>query len=254
MPEGVEVCLFTEKLQKLVGCKIKSISILGGRYFRHSPPKGWELLQFPLTIKSIKNHGKFIYFTLNKGFLLFTLGMKGKFNIHNKPIKHDNIQFSTNCSNFYFNDYRNFGTIQYIIDPQILTNKLNKLGYDPLTQSITPSQFIAKLGQFKETLQLCDLLLEQGFASGVGNYLRADIMYCAGLHPKTEIGRLIPEQIEKLRKCISKIVRLSYKKQKSGNKYKFIIYKQTKSPKGNPVEHFKDKNGRTVWYVPAEQK
>ena len=104
MPEGVEVCLLTEKLQKFNNCKINSIKILGGRYSRHSNPTGWDELQFPLTIKSIKNHGKFIYFTLSTGFLFVTLGMKGKFNFHQKPIKHDNIQFTTSCGNFFFNE------------------------------------------------------------------------------------------------------------------------------------------------------
>ena len=101
MPEGVEVSLLTKRIQKLKKCTISSINILGGRYSRHGNPKGLKEIKknLPLKIINIHNKGKFIYMTLeNNWYILITLGMSGTINIHQNPIKHDNIQFLTNCS------------------------------------------------------------------------------------------------------------------------------------------------------------
>jgi len=46
----------------------------------------------------------------------------------------------------------------------------------------------------------------------------------------------------------------SLQKQQNEQLHKFLIYKQSTSPLGNPVETLKDKNNRTIWFVPKEQK
>lgn len=257
MPEGVEVSLLTEKIQKLKNCEITNITILGGRYSRHGNPKGFSEFKknLPLKILNIHNNGKFIYFTLsNNWFILITLGMTGKINIHNTPIKHDHIQFDS-CNNFFFNDMRNFGTIEFTNDPEVLKNKLDKLGFDPLTQKhITPSEFLAKIGRFNENKTIGQLLIDQTFVSGIGNYLRADILYCAKIHPNTLIKNLKPPITTTLLHCIYNIMETSYKKQKDKIPYKFIIYKQKLSPTGKKIEHFKDNAGRTIWFSPEEQE
>lgn len=257
MPEGVEVSLLTKRLQKLKKCIISTITILGGRYSRHGNPKGFDLinLALPLKIISIHNKGKFIYFTLEKQwFIMITLGMSGFIQIHPNPEKHDHIQFQTNCGKFFFHDMRNFGTIEFTNNPKILTNKLDKLGFDPLADHITPSQFIALLGRFNENKKIGELLLQQNFISGIGNYLRADIMYCAEIHPFTLIKNLSPTHCKKLLQCIYAIMKKSYQKQLNNEPHKFLIYKQNISPLGNPVDKIKDKNKRTIWFVPKEQK
>jgi formamidopyrimidine-DNA glycosylase len=59
MPEGPEVRLLVDKLnKKLKTKKITNIKILGGKYLRKNADFS-KLLG--LTIKSIKNYGKFIY-------------------------------------------------------------------------------------------------------------------------------------------------------------------------------------------------
>jgi len=209
MPEGVEVSLLTKKIQKLKNCTISSITILGGRYSRHGEPKGFASIKqhLPLKIISIHNKGKFIYLTLEKQwFIMITLGMSGSIVIHPNPQKHDHIQFHTNCGNFFFQDMRNFGTIEFTNNPITLTNKLNKLGFDPLTDHITPSQFIALLGRFPENNKIGELLLQQKFISGIGNYLRADILYCAQIHPFTLIKNISPIHAKKLLQCIYAIM------------------------------------------------
>ena len=257
MPEGVEVNLLTKRIQKLKNCSINSISILSGRYSRHGNPKGFQQFNqsLPLKILNIHNKGKFIYFLLqNDWCIMITLGMAGTILIHENAQKHDHIKFSTNCGNFFFHDMRNFGTIEFSNNPTTLTNKLDKLGFDPLTEHITPSQFIALLGRFPQNKKIAELLLQQNFISGIGNYLRADILYCAQIHPLTLIENITPQHSKKLLQCIYSIMHRSLQKQQNEQLHKFLIYKQSTSPLGNPVETLKDKNNRTIWFVPKEQK
>ena len=259
MPEGVEVKIQTEKLQKLKNKILESITIHGGRYTRHSQPINFDNFSksLPLKILGIHQKGKFIYISLSKNWtIMITLGMTGKLKLRKNPpklIKHDHIVFSSINNSLVFNDLRNFGTIQFTNDPNVLLNKLNKLGFDPLQNHITPSEFLAHIGKFPQNKKIGELLLDQRFISGVGNYLRADIMYCSKIHPNTEIGNIPPDILQILLKCIIKTMKNSYKKQTTKSDYKFVIYKQPKSPLGNPTEKIKDKQGRTIWFVPAEQ-
>jgi len=259
MPEGVEVKLQIEKLNKLKNQPIQSIHILSGRYTRHGPPIGFKQFQknLPLTIEHINHKGKFIYFTLTNGwYILITLGMTGKLILQSNPPKtqkHNHIELNFPNQTLFFNDLRNFGTIQFTNNNETLIHKLDKLGFDPLQENITPAQFLAHIGKFHPNKKIGELLLDQRFISGVGNYLRADILYCAKIHPESEIGNIPPNILKKLLECISKTMHSSYQKQKTKKEFKFIIYKQPLSPINNPTEKYKDKYGRTIWYVPDEQ-
>ena len=275
MPEGVEVTILCKKLTKSLlepkPCSINNIKILSGRYMRHGPPKGWHAFKkaLPLKLKKIENYGKFIYFTLEDDwYILITLGMTGVLSVHDKPNKHDHILFDANCLNFYFNDLRNFGTIQFTKGNQLLTQKLKFLGPDPLERKISYKSYQTLFDKFNPKTLIGDLLLEQNFFAGIGNYLRSDMLYCARIYPGKPIGMLTNPEKKRLYNCIYEVSRRSYKilskelknipNTETGNelKYgnKFLVYKQKFDAKGNPVVRMKMKNGRSIWYVPKIQK
>ena len=63
MPEGPEVKRISEKLSRfIVGEKISSVDILGGRYLKHGPPEGLEdfVNSLPTTVTKVDCKGKFI--------------------------------------------------------------------------------------------------------------------------------------------------------------------------------------------------
>lgn len=62
---------------------------------------------------------------------------------------------------------------------------LAKLGPDALDDAVTVRDVHALLesDRFRRR-QLAGLLLDQGFVAGVGNYLRSEILFCAGIRPK----------------------------------------------------------------------
>jgi len=253
MPEGVEVKLQTEFLQKnFINSILKSFHIYSGRYIRHTKPI--ELIKFkeslPSKIIIIKNKGKFIYFILeNKWIIMIRLGMTGYFHKNNR-IKHDHFDFVTSKGNLFLNDYRNFGTISFTHDINILNKKLNEIGIDPLQEKLTKKIFNEKISEYCENHKnniLADFLIRQDYIAGIGNYLRSDILYISSLHPLKNICELNEEEKNRLLKAIKYVIYKSYNDQKYKGDYEFIIYGKKDAMK------LKYK-GRTIFYKQQTRK
>ena len=74
---------------------------------------------------------------------------------------------------------------------------LAKLGPDVLRA--TPQEVLALLQDQKHRRrQLSGLLLDQGFFAGVGNYLRSEILFIAGLHPHRRPMDCRDDELERL--------------------------------------------------------
>jgi endonuclease-8 len=64
---------------------------------------------------------------------------------------------------------------------------LSKLGPDLLDPRVTTGQLIGTLQEPRfQRRQLASLLLDQSFWAGSGNYIRSEILFCAGLSPETK--------------------------------------------------------------------
>ena len=89
---------------------------------------------------------------------------------------------------------------------------LSRLGPDLLSQA-PPVDSLAE--RFADTCfrrrQLGALLLDQGFAAGLGNYLRAEILFEAGIHPRDRAADCSPEQLVVLAKRTLALVRRAYR-------------------------------------------
>ena len=89
---------------------------------------------------------------------------------------------------------------------------LARLGPDILSENPSVKDIIQRLQSrsfFRR--QLGALLLDQGFVAGLGNYLRAEILTLAQIHPLRRPVDCTPEQIGKLARLIIKITRRSYR-------------------------------------------
>lgn len=261
MPEGPEVTYMTDVLQKKFNGSILEKIVVKNKKFK--VPKLKEVTKsLPLKIKKISNKGKFVYIELsNKNFLGFTPGMTGHFVVDNitdkfktsegyiyNP-KHNHIILETNRGNLYFNDPRLFGRF-YVYTHIELKDKLKTLGIDLLKKLPETSQkeFNSILGKFSPGKLIADVLLEQKFIAGVGNYIRAEALYKAKISPFREIGSLNNIDKKKLRTALIGVGKRSYESQKKKlHSFNFEVY-------GNPgVEQVKRK-GRTIWWDPKVQK
>jgi endonuclease-8 len=89
---------------------------------------------------------------------------------------------------------------------------LARIGPDLLDASTTPSRIARRLDQpaFRGRA-LGGLLLDQGFLAGVGNYLRSEILFFAGLLPEHRPRDLTDEERAALAAAAREVTRRSYR-------------------------------------------
>jgi endonuclease-8 len=90
---------------------------------------------------------------------------------------------------------------------------LRKLGPDALDPATTPAAVLAQLCSARFVKRtLASLYLDQSFLAGIGNYLRSEILFAAGLHPRSKPLLMSPEQLQRLAELSLSVTRLAYRK------------------------------------------
>jgi formamidopyrimidine-DNA glycosylase len=287
MPEGPEVKIQAQRLnQLLAGKNLKGVSILT----KIQKPSYATLSQRLRTlmgtlkkladtkdptqyiqIESVKSKGKYIYFQLRlhstdkNGVMFFGnhLGMTGNWRTNPSKYSHIAIEYDDG-KKLYFDDHIKLGKFG-IFTVDEMRDKLRKLGPDVTTDAFTKSIFKEHMEPYSSSRRaIAMILIDQSIVSGIGNYLRADILYDAKLDPRTPVKNLSDEDIENLYDSIVRIVKDSLEKIGTTIKtpssktelrgdYKPKIYDQTEDPLGNPISKLK-MQGRTVYWAPAVQK
>ena len=88
---------------------------------------------------------------------------------------------------------------------------LSKLGPDILDAATTLARVAAQIGDPRRARSsLGALLLDQSFIAGIGNYLRSDILFAAGLAHDRRAGSLTAAERRRLARAIRDVARRSY--------------------------------------------
>lgn len=156
----------------------------------------------------------------------------------------------------YYDDQRDFGRLEVLTTTQ-LQNELDTMGPDILGK-ITEEQFRSALEPASRSM-VGAALKDQKLVSGIGNYMRADILYLAKIAPSRKLVSLTPIAWKKLYEAAREVATTalaaggtaSYNPE-SGS-YIPIIYGKTKDAHGYPVETIKS-GGQTLYWVPKIQK
>jgi len=287
MPEGPEVYSFgIELFNFFQNQTLNKIKILSGKY-KKTPFKNYKLSKqiLPSKVLSISTYGKVLLIELELDyFIVITFGMTGYMTqkSSSKYSKHNHIEFScTNNKKIYYNDQRNFGNI-YLLKSDIVYEKIKDLGPDLLDDKINFEIFKNRFDLYKSKYPnrpIGLILLDQSFVSGIGNYLRADILYLAKISPYREINTISESKLKKLYKISYNLIRYyasiqidlidiknlnNYKIIKSNLRYDlkitpkkynrvFLIYGEKNDIYYNLVS--KDKfYGRSIYWVKSIQK
>lgn len=88
---------------------------------------------------------------------------------------------------------------------------LSRLGPDPLNQDVSVAQLLAVFDDKRfRGRNLGGLLLDQAFVAGIGNYLRSEILFEAGVSPRVRPRDLDADQQSKLAEAILTLVQRTY--------------------------------------------
>ncbi len=89
---------------------------------------------------------------------------------------------------------------------------LSRLGPDVLSEAPAAEELVARLEEPRfRGRQLGALLLDQGFVAGLGNYLRAEILFEARLHPRRRAADCTKAERRRLAGRVIAIVRRAYR-------------------------------------------
>lgn len=294
MPEGPEIRLQIDSLKYLVNKTI--VGINWSKSFQKNGVKNIEIVKLPLKISNLWSRGKVMVFETRDSedkilYITSQLGMSGfwsetKYNHSNLWFKFgipdsDNPGFWKVTNQIWYDDQRHFGGIGFWTDlsevwkrhgPCLLTTALVKSELvNP--EFLNPHQKLVSLEYYTNQIRnprfknkrIAEFIMDQSRVSGVGNYIRAEILYQAKISPTRLLTSLSDSDIKVLYECSLDIMLRSYVSKGAyqdqvnpdsdcGFGFEKLIYKKEKDPNGYDVVSFMDKNKRMCYYVPEIQK
>jgi DNA-formamidopyrimidine glycosylase len=289
MPEGPEVKIRAERLQALLRGKcFTDIETLGAY---STEPKYQTLRKKIAQLRKIltkdevqfdwvRSRGKQIYIQLGMEqdgkhkvkYLTSHLGMTGDWKTAPDKFTCLRIEFSGE-HNLYFDDVRRLGEFD-ILTVEEMKALLNRLGPDVLSKSFTERVFLQRLEKYRQSKRaIATILADQAIISGIGNYLRCDILYTAEIDPRTPVKDLFTEEnktvLDRLYRAIVETAKDSYAQGSTvlqmyrdynratdispPGHYEPKVYGREMDPEGREVETMTIQ-GRTLYWVPQVQK
>lgn len=292
MPEINEVKRYADFLRiKLQHHNLEGIKILKGRYKSHKPFDLYDELtkKLPLKIIDVNSKGKFLYITLDDDYFIFaTLGLTGGWVFHdtkyhfaeqNYADGHDknalnnlNVEFKINNGSMFFYDQMSYGTLKVIKGRAALNKKLNTLGPDIMDINTSFVVFKNQIRQKKYASKaIGNVLMDQKMVAGIGNYLRADVLWMSKISPFRHVSNLNDGDLLSIYKNVRILtwgdynkdegirLKIISKKSKFPSDYdrNFFVYQQDKDIDENAVEIrelFEGSKKRVIYWVPTVQK
>ncbi|MHB1910305.1 MAG: DNA-formamidopyrimidine glycosylase family protein [Nitrososphaerales archaeon] len=285
MPESVEV----RRTCALLRARCKGRTLL--QIIVHPGHKHSETLirdlksheqDFPLKLIEVLTIGKQMWFFFDSFILNSGMGMTGHWVW--KEMSHTKLEFKfghwlnedTYCVEdvLFFDEVRPFSHC-FVMTHEEAKKKMNEIGYDVLNMIGEPwpvaeeriPQPICTYELFRPLVkgkaQLCSWLLRQDLISGIGNYLKSEILYVARLSPLRTLDSLSEEDILRLYQAIIDVVRVVYQQggytfgdyiTPDGEKgqYVSLVYQRKFDPEGRPVIR-QEIGGRGTFWVPEYQ-
>ncbi len=211
MPELPEIETIRRELETLVCGKTFAEPVLHMPSTIESPAA--EEFSARLTGRSIERltrRGKYLVINLDRGILVVHLRMTGNlfFAASGQAKEERFLRVSlpfTDGSALHFSDMRRFGRLWLAADDKELQEKiLHRTGPDLLNE-VDLEKFLELLGK-RERSRLKALLLDQGFAAGMGNIYTDECLFRCGLHPRRQVSTLNRSEAEELYAAVQSVL------------------------------------------------
>lgn len=216
-----------------------------------------EIDEICLGVKSI---GKKICILIDEHLFISSLNINGRWTIKKPTSVH--IQIIFDDSSIYFTDSDSRANFSFVEENSENFNHIFKnVGPDLMSDDFELDFFIEriKLKKYKNR-KLHELLLDQECFSGIGNYIRADVIYDSKLQYDKTIISLTNEELKRLFISIRKIMFESYRNngftfssyydvEGNAGKYKTKVYGKKITEEDEIINTVMDKNKRLMYFV-----
>jgi formamidopyrimidine-DNA glycosylase len=178
---------------------------------------------------------------------------------------HLNVEFKTEKGSLYFYDTLSFGTLKVLKTEVELNKKLKTIGPDIMDETTTLDLFKTQIKKtVNQTKEIGVVLMNQKIIAGIGNYLRADILWMSRISPFRLVGRLSDKELRKIYKNTRILTWGEYDRKKIAKSNKlpinygrdFFVYREDKDIYGNPVkkeELYEGSQKRFIYWVKNRQ-
>lgn len=272
MPELPEVARTALSInQRINGKMLTEVIIHSGRYMRHGDPVGLAKFreELPAKVDEVTFCGKLILFQFTgksgkKWWAWNTLGMSGGW--RSDHTKHGHIEFKTEDISVFFTDARNFGTMKFIDDIEQTKKKIKSIGPNHLADIISDELFKERLMKLPKAT-MPEVLMNQSLIGGIGNYIKAEVLYRARVSPHRIVESLTDSEFSALNKATEEVVKASFANRGATiSTYKgmdgedgdfvfsFKVYGRETCENGYEVKREQTLDGRTTHWVPQIQK
>jgi len=263
MPELPEVQTVIDGLnQKILNKRIESIvEHRDGTVFWHTGRSDLG------NVEVISRAGKYIIINTSENFkIVIHLRMTGKliFEVdYNFRTKHTRAEIIfSDGTKVNFNDIRTFGKME-IYKSNSIIKALENLGVEPLSENYNKSYLIQKLKSKKAPIK--NILLDQWIVAGLGNIYVCEILFRAGIDPRSEGKKLKQKQVKDIVLHTKEVLQEALKHNgttisdyrnvddKTGEFQNFLkVYGKKVCECGEGIERIKQA-GRSTFYCPRCQ-
>jgi endonuclease-8 len=265
MPESPEVTYLSNYISRYCQGKVlTSVDIKKGRYAKHGAPMGFDafVTDLPLKLVDVTKKAKITVLHFEKGwYIVSKLGMMGWWYVnYDRPEwmrGGPNIEFKFPDIYLQYHDTLSYGTLTFTRDLGYIEKEFNRLA--PEVEKVTVAEVMERIAKKKAVSKklIEDVLLDQtAIVSGVGNYLKSEILYEARISPKRRVDSFTTEDWKIFLAAARKVIKRKVKTVCDLDKYSATMYVYSKSvdPLGNKIETHKTKDNRTTYWVPSLQK
>ncbi|MGF1568232.1 MAG: endonuclease VIII [Nodosilinea sp.] len=211
MPEGPEIHRAADRLHQAMAQEVATDVFFA---FEHLKP--FESKLIGATIVAVKPYGKALVTYFDNG-----LGVYSHNQLYGKWVicKPNAVPASNRQLRFAIHTPQKWALLYSASDIEVLDQSavaahpyIARLGPDVLDLAVTPAAVYARVTdpRFRRR-QLATLLLDQGFLGGIGNYLRSEILYVAGIAPTQRPADCTEAQLTAFAQAALDLPRRSYR-------------------------------------------
>jgi formamidopyrimidine-DNA glycosylase len=259
MPELPDVETFkrymdsTSLHQAIERVQVKSRKILGNVSARklQADLRGHEF-------ESSRRHGKYLLVHVDdKAWLTIHFGMTGRLkyfrDAQEEPAHARLIIRFDNGFHLAYDCQRQLGKVDLAKDAESFIQE-KKLGPDALDLNV--NAFIERLGRARGSIKAA--LMNQKIIAGIGNIYSDEILFQAGVHPKTKVGDVGEDTLKRMFRAMKRVLKITIDRQADPERLpdSYLIPHRGRDKScphcSNDLERMKI-SGRTAYYCPKCQ-
>lgn len=176
---------------------------------RYPLKKAWIEAILDRQITQVCRRAKLIIMILDKGCLLWHLGMTGSLRIsqaNEGKRKHDHVELTLADGRIIrFHDPRRFGYLQWFADKNALLASISHYGIEPLDHEFNGDYLYQRSRNKQQAVK--NFIMNQTVVVGVGNIYACEALFSAGIRPQTLCGKIRKNRYQQLADSIKIVLK-----------------------------------------------